>query len=96
MLNYLIRRLGYGAVGATCLAGLAAMIHMHLARWAIEQVHHALIGGFCLLWLIACSAMFQATFFFRLLGVWCRWSRRSSRCAKARHLNPIDTAGRGS
>jgi hypothetical protein len=70
-----IRRLGKGTAAATYVAGLVALMFVYLIATAIEQLHNNYFFGGVYLLAATTSAMFVATFFFRLLGVWCFASR---------------------
>lgn len=69
-----IRLLGPIPVAATFLAGLAALVLVHGIAIGLEEMRHGILGGLLLVATTTCG-MYGATFFFRLLGLWCRRSR---------------------
>jgi len=66
-----VNRLGWRSVGAALAGAVLAVIHGLIAFAAIADLQRDLGAGWFLLVLCSVSAMFWATFLFRLLGVWC-------------------------
>jgi hypothetical protein len=64
-------RLGWRALAAAFIASLLAVPHGLLAIQALEHLHSQPALGILLTALGWLSGLFWATFFFRLLGVWC-------------------------
>ena len=66
-----VNRLGWRSVGAAVGGASLALIHGLIAFVAITDLQRDQGGGWFFLILCSMSAMFWATFLFRLLGVWC-------------------------
>jgi hypothetical protein len=66
-----VNRLGWRSLGAAVGGALLALIHGLIAFAAIADLQRDRGAGWFLLILCCVSAMFWATFLFRLLGVWC-------------------------
>lgn len=71
----LVRCLGWRILVAAIAASLAVFAHGLSVVAAIEALHGNFGRGIALLFIIWLSGLFWATFFFRLLGLWCYRSR---------------------
>ncbi|MBM4069687.1 MAG: hypothetical protein FJ271_12155 [Planctomycetes bacterium] len=71
----LVRRLGWRILTAATVASLAVLGHAVTATVAIAALHDNFGYGLALLFIMWLSGFFFATFFFRLLGLWCYRSR---------------------
>jgi hypothetical protein len=83
----LVDRLGHRLVAVVFVASIVALAHVYwlLAGW--EQLHRDLSG---ILLLAGCwlSALFLATFLFRLLGLWCHRSLGAPRAEAKGKAHP--------
>ncbi len=68
-------RLHYRAAVVTLVGSVLAVAHGALAVFAAEEMHRTAIVGILLFMACCLSGMFWAAFLFRLLGLWCYWSR---------------------
>jgi uncharacterized membrane protein len=66
-----VNRLGWRSLGVAMGGAVLAVIHGLIAFAAIADLQRDLAEGWLFLILCCMSAMFWATFLFRLLGVWC-------------------------
>lgn len=71
----LIGRLGWRALLASMVSAGLVFAHGLGVLAAIEELHNRLLLGIVLLALIWLSGVYWATFFLRLLGIWCYRSR---------------------
>lgn len=71
----LVRRIGWRILVAAVAASLAVFGHVLAVFAAIEELHRNLAWALVLIDLIWLSGLIWATFFFRLLGLWCYRSR---------------------
>ncbi len=67
----LIDRLGLRAIVLVLVTSASLITHVVLAILALETFHEEPAAGVALLFAALTSGLFWATFFFRLLGVWC-------------------------
>jgi hypothetical protein len=67
----LVRRLGLRAVVPVFVVPVLTFAHVLLGFVALGELHRAIVGGWLLLTFVWGSALFSASFVFRLLGVWC-------------------------
>lgn len=71
----LIRRMGYTIVFATLGATAIGLLFGLLVIKALQLMHEEFIAGWALLFAAWLGGLGWLTFVFRLLGLWCFWSR---------------------
>ncbi len=67
----LVHRLSYRAVVPVFVAPALLLAHALFGVFALIVLHRHVFGGWVLLAVSGCSALFWSAFVFRLLGVWC-------------------------
>ena len=71
----LAQRLGYRAVVPLLIAPTIWFAHALLGLVALTTLHELVFAGWLLLAACWCSALFWSAFLFRLLGVWCYYTK---------------------
>jgi hypothetical protein len=70
----LVHRLKQRALVPVFMAPTLVIVHVLLGLYALSSLHHTLSGLFLLI-VCWCSILFWAAFLFRLLGVWCYYTK---------------------
>jgi hypothetical protein len=71
----LIRRMGYRIVFATLALAAVGLVFGWLVVWALRFMHQEFVPGWGILFLAWLGGLIWLSFVFRLLGLWCFWSR---------------------
>ncbi len=71
----LMQRLGYRAVVPVLIAPAVAFVHALVIFFALDSLHPHVVVGWLLLTSCWGSVLFWSAFLFRLLGVWCYYTK---------------------